>query len=203
MRLASLFALAAVAPLASAGPVVLFDNLSPGYAPDRWQALDPPAQLALPFVASVASSLSSIELPLTEDGRGGFTYIVRLYAADPSDPSVPGGSALCEWFGVPGGLATLTPSGEVALSAGSRYFVAVDTPDTRFVLERGWHVQLEEYRGPMAYGWPGNWTALDGTAWWPAMRVVGETSVPAVPEPATSFLCAAALAGAAVRRRLR
>jgi len=203
MRNAAILALAAIAPAASAGTVVLFDNLTPGYTQNNWVAVERFAQPALPFVASVDADLASIELPLTQNQQGTFSYIVRLYAADPGDPGIPGGDPLAEWHGVPGGLATVVPSATVALAAGARYFVAVDVPDTRTNYDRGWRLQLEEYRGPMAVGYPGNWTRTEGQTWWPAMRVLGETSVPAAPEPATLALGALALASAAARRRRR
>lgn len=201
MRHCAILALAAVAPAASAGTVVLFDNLTPGYTHDRWIAIERFSQIALPFVASVDASLASIELPLAQNQAGTFSYIVRLYAADADDPGIPGPNPLAEWTGVPGGLAAVVPQGTVPLAAGAKYFVAVDVPDTRTNYDRGWHLQLEEYRGPMAGGYPGNWIRIEGQTWWPAMRVTGETSVPAVPEPATLGLGALALAAAARRRR--
>jgi len=203
MRNAALLALAAVAPAASAGTVVLFDNLTPGYTRDKWLSVLRDSQPAVPFVASVDADLASIELPLTQNQQGTFSYIVRLYAADPGDPGIPGGAPLAEWHGVPGGLATVAPTAAVALRAGAKYFVAVDVPDTRTNYDRGWHHQLEEYRAPMAAGYPGNWASTEHRTWWPAMRVLGETSVPAVPEPATLALGALALASAAARRRRR
>lgn len=187
-------------PAAVAAPIVLFDNMQGGWA-TTLQATSQVDILAIPFVATEDCTLSQVILPLSKPNRSTYTHTVRLYGASSTDPTMPG-SVLHQWSGVPDGLAVLEPTTPVSLSAGSKYFLASFGNARGFVWDLGWHVNAEEQRDSLLYTADGgaSWMILENM-WMPALRVIGETSVPVVPEPATTALGAVSLVVALRRRR--
>lgn len=198
--LVCLVACVTTVPTAVAAPIVLFDNMQSGWA-TTIQATSQVDILAIPFVATEDCTLSQVILPLSKPNRSAYTHTVRLYGASSTDPTMPG-SLLHEWNDVPDGLALLEPATPVSLSAGSMYFLASFGNARGFVWDLGWHVNSEEQRDSLLFTYDdgASWMILDNM-WMPALRVIGETSVPVVPEPATTALGAVSLAFALRRRR--
>ncbi|MCX7801128.1 MAG: PEP-CTERM sorting domain-containing protein [Fimbriimonadales bacterium] len=180
--------------------IVLFDNMQSGWS-SVLLATSRTDILAIPFVVTQDCTLTQVLLPLSQPTNRKYTHTVRLYDSSSSDPSSPG-SVLHEWSDVSTGLASLAPATPVHLSAGSRYFLASFGNARSFVWDLGWHVNAAEERSSLLYSYDdgGTWLVFDNM-WMPALRVIGETSVPAVPEPATVALGALGLAAAMRRRR--
>ncbi len=186
---------------AQAGTVILYDNFSGGYRTTGWHSVYAEQNVALSFLPTVDATLKSVELPLSKGPESSpFVYYVRLLAANPSDPSLPIDDPVCEWTNLSGGELLLEPAAPVALQSGKSYFISVGSPSTRYNDNRGWYTQQGEVRGSIAAGSGSNWYVAN-EALLPAMRVIGETSAPAVPEPATLALGVLGLSLAARRRR--
>ncbi len=216
LKLRSVFVLAGLAAVGSlkAGPVVLYDNLTPGgYMATNGWTISPVQSLGLMFTPSVSASLAQLELALASfdvnpNSQATPLYNVRLVNSVPGDPNVnvlpylPGNNVLASWTDVAGaGLNVLTPSSSVSLSGGTSYWVIV-SPGTSSQASSGlWLFNANGILGQQAASFGSVWfdyySSVAG-----GMRVIGETSVP-VPEPATIALAGLGLGLAAQRRARR
>lgn len=205
MLIRNLAAIAACAFVAGAqaGPIVLFDNLTPsGYQSSGW-TINGASTVAQLFVAPQSATLTQLVLALSAEGNP--TYNVMLTDSQPGDvsingiPDIPGTNLLASWTNVAGaGLNSLTFGGAVNVSAGGKYWVVV-APHTG---SGQWLFNDNNIlsTNAMAFGNNGFWLGDDENLGG-GLRVIGETSVP-VPEPATAALAGLGLA-AALRRRKR
>ncbi|HCE01427.1 MAG TPA: hypothetical protein DER07_10335 [Armatimonadetes bacterium] len=211
LRTPSLLAGLAVLGSAQAGPVVLYDNLTPGgYDSSTGWTINQISTIGQMFTPAVNATLTQLQLALSSfEPVVGSTntplYDVLLVNSVASDPEVtgipyePGTTVLHSWTALQGqGLNVLSLSSPVSVNAGTNYWVVVKSnPNSSglwFFNANGLLATQATQFGTM---WLGDDENLGG-----GMRVIGETGVP-VPEPATVALAGLALGLAARRRRNR
>lgn len=192
------------APLIQAGPVVLFDNLTPGGYQPYGYGIFPAWSAAQKFHVAETVRITQVQIALAEvdllQGSEAPRYDVSIVGSIP-DASVDGGERpdtgpYLSWNGVPGaGLNVLDVSAPIFLPGGSNYWVLVES----FSGNGQWLYNANGSISWMAQG-AGEFMFPDESVGG-GLRIYGETGAP-VPEPATLALVGAGLA-AAMRRRKR
>jgi len=206
LRTLSLLAGLAVLGSAQAGPVVLYDNLTPGgySSADGW-VINSAQSLAQMFTPSVGATLTQLQLSLSPT-TGPF-FEVQLVNSEAATTlfgldEQPGTTVYASWTNVQGqGLNLFNLSSPVSVVAGMNYWVVV-RPTANQTGTAFWYQNANGINGTMAAAFGTTWSLGDDSSDGGGMKVIGETGVP-VPEPATVALAGLALGLAARRRRNR